>query len=356
MSSKIGDAPNGQNTSLQGTEKLPITGSKWTYTAQVSKIPHTHADSDNGGVVNHTALTNAGTSLHVPTYSSDSTTFLNGKGEWTTPAGTGNIYDSDIIFQDITTGNADSDSHGFLLKLSMSTSNFLRADGTWQAPPASGSVYDSDILFSDTIANNSTTSQHGFLPKLSGDSTEYLNGDGEWITPAVGSGRTLIAENTPTGTGTTTFSSIPGGHKKLILEFAIRSTQAVNAVDGKVQYNGDTTAGNYHYSETHRNNSGFGSASGGTNIIFGASGVPGSSAPANSFAIGVVEIPQYANTNFYKMTIVDFVMDYDVTSVYAQHFNQGVRWANTAAITQIDIVLSAGNFATNSVLRLYYED
>lgn len=222
MSAKIGDAPDGQNASLQGTEKLPLTGSKWAFTAQVSKLGHTHADSDNGGAVNHSALTGAGTSLHVPTYSSDSSTYLNGDGdwiqpehtalsgagtslhvpvyssdsgtflsgtgEWLTPAGSGDVYDSDIIFTDITTGNADSDSHGFLLKLSMDTAKFLRADGSWQAPPAGGTVFDSDVVFSDTTANNADSDQHGFLPKLSGDSTEYLNGDGEWTTPSGGGG------------------------------------------------------------------------------------------------------------------------------------------------------------------------
>jgi hypothetical protein len=103
-------------------------------------------------------------------------------------AGGGDVYDSDVIFQDITTGNADSDSHGFLLKLSMDTAHFLRADGSWQAPPAGGTVYDSDIVFSDTTANNADSAEHGFLPKLSADSTDFLNGKGEWATPAGGGG------------------------------------------------------------------------------------------------------------------------------------------------------------------------
>lgn len=166
-------------------------------------------------------------------------------------------------------------------------------------------------------------------------------------------GRELIAEVTPTGVGTVTLSSsIPGYYKKLVIEFAIRGTQAANAVDGYLEFNADTTAGNYMAMETHRNAAGFGSNVD-TNRIFAKSGISANSAPANGFAIGVIEIPQYANTNIRKIANALFTMEYDASSVHTQLFTSSVRWANTAAITRIDIALSAGNFASNTVIRLY---
>jgi hypothetical protein len=182
---------------LTGTQTLTNKTLTTPTIGDFSNAEHNHSDSTEGGTIAHSVLTGIGTGIHLPAYSSDSTTYLNGDGEWTTPAGSGgDVYDSDIIFQDITTGNADSDSHGFLLKLSMNTSHYLRADGSWQAPPAGGTVYDSDIVFSDTTANNADSDQHGFLPKLSGDSTEYLNGDGEWVEVVGGSGIPLDGWNT----------------------------------------------------------------------------------------------------------------------------------------------------------------
>ena len=191
---KIGDAANGTKSTLDGTEKIPITGTKNALVSGIkdyaktifdtlySAFNHSHADSDNGGIVNHTVLTNAGTSLHVPTYSSDSTTFLNGMGEWTVPAG-GVTLSSDstqyyngigeftvvtdalLSFTDITTNNVSISKHGFTPKLSADSTLFLNGQGEWTVPPgtAGGITYSSD-------------------------STEYLNGKGEFTVPAGGGG------------------------------------------------------------------------------------------------------------------------------------------------------------------------
>lgn len=50
----------------------------------------------------------------------------------------------------------------------------------WIEVGTGGDVYDSDIIFSDITTNNATTSMHGFLPKLSGQSSQYLGGDGSY--------------------------------------------------------------------------------------------------------------------------------------------------------------------------------
>jgi len=147
------------------------------------------------------------------------------------------------------------------------------------------------------------------------------------------------------------FTSLPSGHKKLILEFAIRST-ANETQDGYIQFNTDTTAGNYRY-RIWRNND-FGTANdGGSSYIWNKSSISCNDSDANGFTIGKIEIPQYDNANFNKVANINFGAR---QNGYVQHATGDVFWLNNSAITQLDIVLSGGNFAANSVLRLYYED
>jgi hypothetical protein len=46
------------------------------------------------------------------------------------------VYDADVYFQDNTSGNADSDAHGFMPKLSGVEGEYLDSDGVWTVPPA----------------------------------------------------------------------------------------------------------------------------------------------------------------------------------------------------------------------------
>lgn len=109
----IKNAPDGERNPVDGTEATTIssadsTQSWWAAISTIknyivditdtlySAFNHSHSDSSEGGLVAHSVLSGAGTSLHVPTYSSDSTQYLNGNGEWTVPPGTGGItYSSD---------------------------------------------------------------------------------------------------------------------------------------------------------------------------------------------------------------------------------------------------------------------
>ena len=168
-----------------------------------------------------------------------------------------------------------------------------------------------------------------------------------------GGGRTLIQQNTPTGAGTTSFTSIPGTYKKLTLEYSIRSTQLADKVDIVMKFNADATAGNYRYVIGRANI--FGNASdNGSTYRLATDGAPGSFSDSGSFGFGVTQIVQYANTNFQKTAITNFGT-YDAAG--GQNISMGnLRWLDTSAITQIDVELSAGNFDTGSVLRLYGED
>ena len=360
---KIGDAANGTKSTLDGTEKIPITGTKNALVSGIkdyaktifdtlySAFNHSHADSDNGGIVNHTVLTNAGTSLHVPTYSSDSTTFLNGMGEWTVPAG-GVTLSSDstqyyngigeftvvtdalLSFTDITTNNVSISKHGFTPKLSADSTLFLNGQGEWTVPPgtAGGITYSSD-------------------------STEFLNGKGEFTVPAGGGGggRTLISSQSMSGVSSVTFSSISGSYKKLILEVIVRTTSETNGADAYLQFNSDTTAANYLFDLIRWNQTGSANEFG-ANYKIASTTIPGSSAPANEYAIGTVEIVDYANTTTYKnATVKGWEAVYDASSVFLQHASGGLNWKNTAAINAIVFALSSGNGDTNAVANLYGE-
>jgi hypothetical protein len=170
-----------------------------------------------------------------------------------------------------------------------------------------------------------------------------------------GGGRTLIQELTPTGTGTASFTSIPGTYKKLIIEFMIRSTVSSNMDALTVEINGDSTSANYRYIMQF-------SYGVGTSNAVGADGstmddiISGNNAPSGSFTMGKMEILQYANTNFNKQIRLDLSHRRDASSIHEMIINSSVEWENTAAIDQLDIILSAGDFAANSVLRLYGEN
>lgn len=166
-------------------------------------------------------------------------------------------------------------------------------------------------------------------------------------------GRTLIAESTPTGT-TATFSAIPGTYKKLVIEFAIRSTQAAATVSGVVEFNGDTTTTNYRFQEFRINNFGNAGTAGNTNTLL-VNQVAAASSTAGEFTQGHIEIIQYANTGFQHMAGAWSWRKQD-SSEFIDLAEDALWWNNTAAITQIDVKLSAGNFVAGSVLRLYGEN
>lgn len=208
-------------------------------------------------------------------------------------------------------------------------------------------IYSATAQISGSGVTRSGSTTDGHLAVWDGSNADSIKDGG-----AVSSGRVLIAENTPTGTGTTSFTSIPGTYTKLIIEFAIRSTQAATSVSGYMQFNTDTTASNYR-GEEH--------VSGANQVpIHNAfatyqftTGITGGNGPSNEFSIGKCEIIQYANTGFNKHALFEISHKRDVSALFVARYESSLAWISTTAITQIDVVLSAGNYAANSVLRLY---
>jgi hypothetical protein len=226
------------------TEYMNGTGA-WSTPAGGSSdlAEHTHASSDTGGLIRLDTITaptdstslNASKDMHglLPKLSGSSDEYMNGIGEWGTPAGGGGGASSDLIEHghtgaadggaiklddlqppdDTTDLDASTDAHGLLPKLPGTTNQYLRSDGAFASLPSPTTITSGVVMRLDTsefiagttdassgykfISQNdfnalmrsgttdfdASTDTHGFLPKLSGTATEFLDGTGAWSTP-----------------------------------------------------------------------------------------------------------------------------------------------------------------------------
>lgn len=106
---------------------------------------------------------------------------------------TSSVYDSDVIFSDTTAGNADSDAHGFLPKLSGSNSVWLDGTGAWTVPSGSG-LTNSNI--SPTTSNVAAAVNYRYFADVSG-----LTNHRNFVVPA-GAVGDIIELNIKTGDDT----------------------------------------------------------------------------------------------------------------------------------------------------------
>lgn len=166
-------------------------------------IPNNAANtSGTAGGLSGTALggdvTNSGNTVTLATVNSNVGTFgsatatpsvtFDGKGRATAASAiTITPAESSVTFTDITTNDASITKHGFLPKLSGSTSTFFRSDGSQAA------VTGSNLSLSDVTTNDVSTSAHGFAPKLPNDSTKFLNGIGTYTVPSSSGANTALS-------------------------------------------------------------------------------------------------------------------------------------------------------------------
>lgn len=151
-----------------------------------------------------------------------------------------------------------------------------------------------------------------------------------------------------------TFASIPQSYKHLLLITTARADDASLFVDVGLQLNADTAA---NYDRIWGDFSGGATSQGGDSAVNSAKmiSVNAANADANIPSIGTITIPDYTLTTFNKQLISDHgrleTLGTDGT------YNRGVvygGWRSTAAITQIDIIDTAGgNFVAGSSFTLY---
>jgi hypothetical protein len=138
-----------------------------------------------------------------------------------------------------------------------------------------------------------------------------------------------------------TFSSIPATYRDLIcVVVAAGST----TLQGRIRLNGDTGS-NYNYVRM----SGNGTATSGTSAATQTTGFL--SAIAEATTTGALQmninIMDYSATNKHKPILARANQAANGTDAI---FN---RWANTAAVTSVQILTSTGNWAAGSTFALY---
>jgi len=152
------------------------------------------------------------------------------------------------------------------------------------------------------------------------------------------------------GTGTVTFSSIPGTFKHLQLRGIVRNTSAGSSINGVfAQFNSDTAANYSRHNLIGDGASATASASTSTtNVLAGQ--YPQGGTTANIFGVFVLDILDYQNTNKNKTTRGLFGTDLNGSGQI--RFNSG-NWRDTSAITSITLTPEDANFVQYSSFALY---
>jgi len=158
------------------------------------------------------------------------------------------------------------------------------------------------------------------------------------------------------GSATITFSSIPSTYSHLQIRVLGRCDAAGSDRESLALMINSDSGTNY----TNHFLQGTGSAAsssaatgltGSTNQSGGSSIITGSTAPANTFGVSIIDILDYANTNKYKVTRSLNGQDQNSTSGRLG-LTSGL-WLNTAAITTLTLTAGTGNFVQYSSFALY---
>jgi len=186
-----------------------------------------------------------------------------------------------------------------------------------------------------TRSNASATGYGAFLAAAAAASTAFES----IATYSVGSGGTPYIQ----------FTSIPSTYKHLQIRYTAKGSSGT--VYSRLRFNSDTSS-NYFSHELMGNGS---SAS--ANAFSGASfnaivlSGQGFTSTSNTFNAGVVDILDYTSTS--KNKTVRYLDGFDANGSGFIGLYSGVWSATPAAITQIDIIISSGNFAQYSHFALY---
>jgi hypothetical protein len=178
---------------------------------------------------------------------------------------------------------------------------------------------------------------------------DFLGPNPAYIPPSYES----IASASPSGTGTVTFSSIPSTYKHLQIRWIARNS--TSNVRGNLNVKFNSSSSNYviHWLQGD-----------GATASANADTVPGSiqllyacngaSALASTFAVGIMDIIDYASTSKNKTVRSFHGTDGNSASGDYRIALESGLWIDTTAISQIDITPTAGGtFSSGSTFALY---
>jgi len=153
-----------------------------------------------------------------------------------------------------------------------------------------------------------------------------------------------VGANTSNGI---TFSNIPQTFTHLHIRIFGRSYNGTAGSNTAVQYNGDSGSNySYHYFGGDGAAVFSGGAASQTSANFGW--VAGNNQTAGVFAISLIDILDYTNTNKYKVSKAIVGIDNNGSGLAGQWSG---LWLNTAAINQIFV--NANGWAQNSTIQIY---
>ena len=216
-----------------------------------------------------------------------------------------------------------------------------------------------DIEYRSSTANTNTRLGIG----TTGQVLLVSGGVPAWGTPASG-GMTLISETVASANSSISLSSIPNTYKQLILVWT-GVEHSAGSTDFSLRFNNDSTTDAYKSIGFKANSSGLDLAAanytslttekGGTPIYSFGSGANYSNVPILASS-GYIIIDNYASTTKWKHVNAMFSYFNNTAQSYAAA-NCTFFWANTSAITSLDIVRLAGSAtisnAANTSIRLY---
>jgi len=151
------------------------------------------------------------------------------------------------------------------------------------------------------------------------------------------------------GAANVTFSSIPSTYQHLQIRYIVRSTQASTETGINARLNSDTGS-NYAWHYLFGDGASAAAGAGSTQTSINLVNVAGGNATASSFAAGVLDVLDYANTSKYKT--LRLLQGWDGNGSGRVNLSSGL-WMSTSANNAIQFYPSSGNWAQYSSFALY---